>query len=70
MAPTIAAPQFSETGTVARELRVSESIVRVWIRQGRVTPIRTVGGRYLFTPEQIETLRARRNPRQAPQIAA
>jgi len=70
MIPTIAAPQFSETGTVARELRVSESIVRVWIRRGLVTPIRTVGGRYLFTPEQIEALRARRSLRQTPKIAA
>ncbi len=70
MSPTIAAPQFSETGTVARELRVSESLVRVWIRRGLVTPIRTVGGRYLFTPEQIETLRARRSLRQTPKIAA
>lgn len=70
MIPTIAAPQFSETGTVARELQVSDSLVRVWIRQGLVTPIRTVGGRYLFTPEQIEILRARRNPRRTSNIAA
>jgi len=69
MSPTIA-PQYSETGTVARVLDVSESLVRVWIRQGLVTPIRTVGGRYLFTPEQIEALRARRNLRQTLRTAA
>lgn len=68
MTATMAEPQFCETGTVVRMLGVSESTVRLWVRQGLVAPVRTVGGRYLFTHEQVEALRSQPAARRAAQL--
>jgi len=57
-------PKYMETGDVARTFGVSSEAVRKWEREGTiVAPIRTVGGRRLFSLEQVEEIRARRASR-------
>ena len=56
-------PVYLETSDVARELNVSAAAVQLWTKQGRVTPLRTIGGRRLFTPADLEALRAMQNER-------
>jgi DNA-binding transcriptional MerR regulator len=66
MATTTIEPQYMETGDVARTFGVSVAAVRKWEREGKLAspPIRTKGGRRLFTAEQVEELRAQRQARQ------
>lgn len=68
MKATMPSQVFRETSDVARELGVSAASVQLWTRLGLVTPLRTLGGRRLFTPEDVATLRAlqvaRRNRRE------
>ena len=64
MPGTLTAPQFLETGLVARELAVSVEAVRDWERRGVIAPpIRTAGGRRLFTREAVEAMRQAREAR-------
>jgi len=57
-------PKYYETGDVARAFGVSSEAVRKWEREGTIAaPIRTVGGRRLFSLEQVEEIRARRASR-------
>jgi DNA-binding transcriptional MerR regulator len=61
MVATLAAPQFMESGEVARTLGVSVEALRYWEREGIIAPpLRTTGGRRLFTPEQVEEIREAR----------
>jgi len=53
-----------ETGDVARALGVATETVRKWERQGIIAPpLRTTGGRRLFSIEQVEKMRAQRQTR-------
>ena len=65
MPEMIIEPVFLETSDVARALGVSAAAVQLWTNQGRVTPLRTIGGRRLFTPADLETLRVMQNDRSA-----
>ncbi len=57
-------PRYYETGDVARTLGVAVETVRKWERLGTIAPpIRTAGGRRLFSLEQVEAIRARREAR-------
>jgi len=57
-------PRYYETGDVARALGVSTEAVRKWERVGSIAPpLRTAGGRRLFSLEQVEAIRARREAR-------
>ena len=45
----------------AKELDVSESLIRLYIREGTLIPvITTKGGRVLFTSDQVRTLKEQR----------
>lgn len=57
MAETMIEPVYLETSDVARALGVSAAAVQLWTNQGRVTPLRTIGGRRLFTRDDLEQLR-------------
>ena len=75
MVATLTAPQFLESGQVARELGVSVEALRKWERMGSITPAqRTASGTRLYTPEHVEEIRrwreARRNAPDAPDEAA
>jgi len=49
---------------VARILGVSVEALRYWEREGVIAaPLRTAGGRRLFTPEQVEEIRRKREAR-------
>jgi len=65
---TMAEPVFLETSDVARALGVSAAAVQLWTNQGRVTPLHTIGGRRLFTPADLETLRVMQNDRSARRV--
>ncbi len=57
-------PRYYETSDVARLFGVSAEAVRKWERVGTIAPpIRTAGGRRLFSLEQVEAIRARREAR-------
>ena len=61
MVATLTAPAFMESGQVARILGVSVEALRYWEREGVIAPpLRTAGGRRLFTPEQVEEIRQKR----------
>ena len=65
MIATLTAPQFMESGQVARTLGVSVEALRYWEREGIIAPpMRTTGGRRLFTAEQVEEIRQAREARQ------
>ncbi len=53
--------RYMETSTAARALGVSATTIKKWELAGKlVPPIVTIGGRRLFTVEQVEDLRAQR----------
>ena len=61
MVATLTAPQFMEPSQVARALGVSVEALRYWERAGIIDPpLRTAGGQRLFTPEQVEEIRRKR----------
>ena len=58
--------ELIESGPVARELGVAVETLRLWERTGKIAPpLRTVGGRRLFTREDVETIRREREARKA-----
>ena len=57
------AEDLYETGDVAHLFGVSTSLVHRWRKQGKVTPLRTRGGRYLYTAAHLATLREMRASR-------
>ncbi len=59
----MAEPVFLETSDVARALGVSAAAVQLWTNQGRVTPLRTIGGRRLFTRDDLQKLRGMQGDR-------
>ncbi len=69
MSATATTPIFSEVGPVARRLGVSVSTVHLWVREGRVAPLRTAGGVMLFTEEQVTALQRQREERLAARAA-
>ena len=53
--------ELIESGPVARELGVAVETLRMWEKTGKIAPpLRTVGGRRLFTREDIATIRRER----------
>ena len=52
-------------GDVAHELRVSTAAVRLWERDGKLPATRTAGGVRLFTREDVEAYRQRRQEKAA-----
>lgn len=55
---------FFEVGQLARRCDVTPSAVHRWLREGRVIPAaRTEGGMFLFSVEQVETIRQEREAR-------
>lgn len=62
---TTVEPRYIESSTAARMLNVSVGALIKWERLGKIAPpLRTLGGRRLFTVEQIEEIRARREAQQ------
>ncbi len=75
MSATSTGPRYYETSDFARSFGVSAALVDKWCRVGLLTPLRTVGGRRLFTEsdrEEILRLRAQRaaNARHPSDVAA
>ena len=58
-------PVYLETSDVARRLGVSAAAVMKWTREGRVSPLRTIGGRRLFTEQDVAALERARAERAA-----
>ncbi len=57
-------PQFMECSDAARTIGVATTTLKKWEREGKLAPpIRTIGGRRLYTVEQVEGLRAERQAR-------
>jgi len=58
--------ELIESGPVARELGVAVETLRMWEMTGKIAPpLRTVGGRRLFTREDIATIRREREAQKA-----
>lgn len=52
-----APPKMLTIGEAARRLGVSESGLRKWADAGKVKHAKTLGGRRLFDPDEIERVR-------------
>lgn len=52
--------QLLSTGDVARRLGVSAEFVRALERRGKITSVRTVGGRRIFAAGDVERLAVER----------
>ena len=53
-----AAPTLLTTAEVARAFAVEPPTVRRWVRAGKLTPIRTLGGHARFYADQVDALLA------------
>jgi len=63
--------ELIESGPVARELGVAVETLRLWEKTGKIAPpLRTVGGRRLFTREDVEAIRQARKVAAEPLPAA
>ncbi len=75
MSATTTRPVYYETSDFGRTFGVTSATVDKWCRLGLLSPLRTVGGRRLFTEadrEAIQRLRAQRaaNMRHGGDVAA
>ena len=49
--------KFYTTGEVARMFGVAPSTVWLWVKEGRIHAIRTLGGRYRIPADEVERLK-------------
>ncbi len=54
-----------ESSDVARRFNVSTAAIFKWEREGLVSPLRTIGGRRLFTEQDVAALERARAERAA-----
>jgi len=67
MVATVAELQLLESGPVARELGIAVETLRHWERTGKIACARrTVGGRRLYSREEVERIRRVREARLGP----
>jgi hypothetical protein len=61
----VAEPQYMESSDFARRFNVSTAAVFKWEREGLISPLRTTGGRRLFTEADVVALERARAERAA-----
>ena len=66
MSSTLSQAEFLEVGELARRLGVSVSAVQKWEKLGQIPAAqRTAGGRRIYTPTDVETIRVARQARRS-----
>ncbi len=65
-----AAPVYFESTDASRESAVSVSTLHKYERQGLIRPLRTASGRRLYSPDDLEIVKALRRQRERQAVRA